>query len=294
MNLKLKEIVKLGIDPIDAIRMSTVNPAKHYNLNVGLLSQGDPADFVIVNNLKDFKVIETYIDGKLVARDSEPLFELPEVKTINSFDMKQKDVNDFKIKSNKEMGSAKVNVIGIVENQIITKKLTETLKIENFEILPDSERDILRIAVAERYGKSNLALGFIKGFKLKKGAVASSIAHDSHNIIAIGLDKKDIVKAINAIREMQGGITVVKNDRILIKLPLPIAGLMSDKPAEKVVEKLDKFHAILKELGCTLNSPLMILSFMSLPVIPEIKLTDMGLFDVEKFDFINLIAENNS
>jgi len=273
--------------------MVTVNPAMHYNLNVGLLSQGDPADFIIVNNLKDFDVLETYINGKLVAKDSKPLFELPTVKTMNSFNTKQKDINDFKINLNKKEGTIEVKVIGIVENQIITKKLTETLRIKNFEILPEPEKDILRIAVAERYGHNNLALGFIKGFKLKEGAVASSIAHDSHNIIAIGLDKKDIVRSINTIIEMQGGLTVVKNNQVLVRFPLPIAGLMSDKPAEEVVKKLNKFHRILKELGCTLNSPLMILSFMTLPVVPEIKLTDKGLFDVEKFCFINLIGGEN-
>lgn len=293
MNVKLKEIVNLGIDPIDAIRMSTVNPAKHYNLNVGLLSQGDPADFVIVNNLKDFDALETYIKGKLVAKDSKPLFGLPKVKIINSFNIKQKNINDFKINLNKKKGTTKVNVIGIVENQIITKKLTETLRIKNFEILPEPDRDILRIAVAERYGHNNLALGFIKGFKLKEGAVASSIAHDSHNIITIGVDKKDIAKSVNTIIEMQGGLTIVKNNEVLIRFPLPIAGLMSDRLAEEVVKKLNKFHTILKELGCTLNSPLMILSFMALPVVPEIKLTDKGLFDVENFDFIGLIREEN-
>jgi adenine deaminase len=293
MNLKLKEIVKLGIDPFDAIRMSTVNPANHYNLNVGLLSQGDPADFIIVNNLKDFDVLETYINGKLVAKDSKPLFELPKVKKINSFNIKQKNINDFKIYSNEKKGRIKVNVIGIVENQIITKKLTETLRIDDFEILPELEKDILRIVVAERYGHNNLALGFIKGFKLKEGAVASSIAHDSHNIISIGVDKKDIARSINTIIEMQGGLTIVKNNQVLIRFPLPVAGIMSDQPAEEVVKKLKKFHIILKELGCTLNSPLMILSFMALPVVPEIKLTDKGLFDVEKFNFIGLIKEEN-
>jgi adenine deaminase len=293
MNLKLKEIVNLGINPIDAIRMSTVNPAEHYNLKVGLLSQGDPADFIIVNNLKDFDVLETYINGKLVAKDSKPLFQLPKVKIMNSFNINHKNTNDFIIKSNKEKGTVKVNVIGIIENQIITKKLTETLKIENNEILPDLEKDILRIVVVERYGHNNLAMGFIKGFKLKMGAVASSIAHDSHNIIAIGIDKKDIAKTINTIIDMQGGITIVKNNKVLIKLPLPIAGLMSDEPAEKVAKKLNKFHTILKGLGCSLNSPLMILSFMSLPVIPEIKLTDKGLFDVKKFGFIDLIEKED-
>jgi adenine deaminase len=293
MNLILKEIVNLGINPIDAICMSTLNPAEHYNLKVGLLSQGDPADFVIVNNLKDFDVLETYINGKLVAKDSKPLFQLPKVKILNSFKIEQKNTNDFKINSNIEKGTVKVNVIGIIKDQIITKKLIETLKIENYEILPNLEKDILRIVVAERYGHNNIAMGFIKGFKLKIGAVASSIAHDSHNIIAIGVDKKDIAKTINTIIDMQGGVTIVKNNKVLIKLPLPIAGLMSDKPAEKVVEKLNKFHSILKGLGCQLNSPLMILSFMSLPVIPEIKLTDKGLFDVKKFGFIDLIKEDD-
>jgi adenine deaminase len=293
MNLKLKEIVNYGIDPFDAIRMTTLNPAKHYNLNVGLLMQGDPADFIIVNNLKDFDVLETYIDGKLVAKNSKPFFELSEIKKMNLFDIKQKKVNDFVIKSDKKNGMIKVNVIGIIENQIITKKLIETLKIENYEVLSDPEKDILKIAVAERYGHNNLALGFIKGFKLKEGAVASSIAHDSHNIISIGVNNEDINTAINTIIKMQGGLTIVRDNKVLIKLSLPIAGLMSDKPAEQVVKKLNKFHIILKKLGCTLSSPTIILSFMALPVIPELKLTDKGLFDVQKFSFIDLFKEMN-
>lgn len=293
MNLKLKEIVNFGIDPFDAIRIMTLNPAKHYNLNVGLLMQGDPADFIIVNNLKDFDVLETYIDGKLVAKNSKPFFELSAIKKMNLFDIKQKKVNDFVIKSDKKNGMIKVNVIGIIENQIITKKLIETLKIENYEVLPDLEKDILKIAVAERYGHNNLALGFIKGFNLKEGAVTSSIAHDSHNIISIGVNNKDITTAINTIIEMQGGLTIVRDNKVLIRLPLPIAGLMSDKPAEQVVKKLNEFHTILRELGCTLNSPIIILSFMALPVIPELKLTDKGLFDVKKFSFIDLFKEMN-
>ncbi|UCG95117.1 MAG: adenine deaminase [archaeon] len=293
MNLKLKKIVSLGIDPIDAIRMSTTNPANHYNLEVGLLSPGDPADFIVVNNLKDFDVLETYINGKLVARNSKTLFQLPEVKILNSFDVEKKNSGDLKVNSKKEAGTEKVNVIGIVENQVITEKLTEMLRVENFEVLPDSGKDILRIVVAERYGQNNITLGFIRGFGLKEGAVASSVAHDSHNIVAIGLDKKDVAKAINTVIEMRGGINVVNKGQVLVKLPLPIAGLMNDKPAKENAEKLDRFNNILKELGCKLNSPLMILSFMSLPVIPEIKITDRGLFDVEKFGFIDLIGKEN-
>ena len=291
MNLKLKEITNLGINPFDAIKMATLNPAKHYKLNVGLLKTGDPADFIIIDNLKDFNVLETYINGKLVAKNKKPLFELPETRIMNYFNIQPKNINDFKINTNNKEGTIKVNVIGIVENQIITKKLTETLRIENHEILPNLEKDIIRIVVAERYGHNNLALGFIKGFKLKEGAVASSVAHDSHNIISIGVNKKDITRAINTVIEMQGGLTIVRNDQVLIRLPLPIAGLMSDKPAQQVEKKLTRFYLILKALGCTLNSPLMILSFMSLPVVPEIKITDKGLFDVEKFNFINLTQE---
>jgi adenine deaminase len=192
-----------------------------------------------------------------------------------------------------ENGKAKVNVIGIIENQIITKKLIEELKIEKNEIIPNLKEDIIRIAVVERYGHNNIALGFIKGFKLEKGAIASSIAHDSHNIISIGIDKEDITKAINTIINMQGGLTIVNNNQILIKLPLPIAGIMSDKPIEKIVEKLNMFNRILENLGCSLMSPFKILSFMALPVLPEIKLTDMGLFDVKQFCFIDLIIEES-
>ncbi len=291
MNKKLKKIVSLGIDPLTAVKMATVNPVNHYGLKCGLVQPGDPADIAVVNNLTDFNVIETYVDGRLAAKDSKSLFKPGPVKPENIFDLKEKFPEDFKISSGIKTGSAEVRVIKVIENQIVTKGTTAFLKVTDGEVLPDRENDILKIAVVERYGLNNISAGFIKGFRLTRGAIASSVAHDSHNIVVVGTNDADMAKAVGTMKEMKGGVVVTADNKVVEKLPLPIAGLMSEKSADSLAEDLSKINDAAKSIGCCLHSPLMTLSFMALPVIPELKITDKGLFDVTTFAFTNIIKE---
>ena len=282
VNLLLKKAVSLGIDSLDAIRMVTVNPSKHYNLSVGLLRVGDPADIVVVDNLKDFNVLETWIDGKKVAENGKTLFEVKQSEGINFFELKEKQPKDFEVKTEKDF--VEVNVIEVVKNQIFTKKGRAKLKTENGKILPDIENDVLKICVAERYGKNNLAVAFVHGFNLKQGAIGCSVAHDSHNIIAVGASDDDLAKAVNAIREMKGGLVAVNNE--IVKVELPVAGLMTSENANQLDKELEKLIEYTKEM-CGFN-PFPTLSFLALLVIPELKISDKGLFDVTKFSFTNL------
>lgn len=283
INLLLRKAVSLGVNPLDAIRMVTLNPAGHYKLNSGLLRIGDAADITVVDNLEDFNVLETWIDGKLVAKNGKALFGVKESEPVNFFELEKKEARDFEISTEKK-DFVDVNVIEIVRDQIVTKKTTAALPVKDGKILPDLENDILKIAVVERYGKNNLAVGFVRGFNLKKGAIACSVAHDSHNVIAVGTGDEYIAKAVNTIREMRGGLVAV-NDEI-VKLDLPVAGLMSSENAEKTDEKLEKLIESAKNM-CGFN-PFTTLSFLALLVIPELKISDKGLFDVGKFSFISL------
>ena len=285
VNLLLRKAVSFGADPIDAVKMVTVNPAKHYNLNSGLLRVGDSADIVVVDNLKDFNVLETWIDGKKVAEKGKTLFRVDSLEGKNSINLNKKSEKDFEVKTSKK-DFTEVNVIEIVKNQIVTKRGRSRLTVKDGKILPDMKKDVIKIAVVERYGKNNLAVGFVRGFNLKYGAVASSVAHDSHNIIVIGTNDEDIAKAVNIVREMGGGLVAVNND--VYKVELPVAGLMSSEDIEKFNGKLERLIDYTKNT-CGFN-PFPTLSFLALLVIPELKLSDKGLFDVTKFSFIKLEA----
>lgn len=287
VNFLLKRAVELGVDPIKAIKMVSLNPALHYKLPVGLLRIGDPADIVVVNDLKNFNVIENWIDGKLIARKGKLLRRCKKkIKIKNSFRLKKIEPKRFEIKTNKKE-NIKIRVIKVIENQIITKSETVILK----KLSSDIKKDILKIAVVERYGHNRIGIGFVKGFCLKAGAIASSIAHDSHNIIVVGTNDKDMSYAVNYIRKIRGGIAVVKNKKIIGKIELPVAGLMSNKSSGYVIKKLKDIHEKIRKLGCNLKSPLMHLSFLALLVIPELKISDYGLFDVNRFEFVDLIDE---
>jgi adenine deaminase len=263
--------------------MATSNPIKHYKLDCGLLKVGCKADITVVDNLKDFNVLETWINGKKVAEKGKILFKVKPLKGKNKFILKKKLPKDFDIKTDKK-NSVKVKVIEIIQNQIITKKSEAELKIENGNILPDVKKDILKICVAERYGKNNLSVAFVKGFKIKNGVIASSVSHDSHNIIAVGTDEKLIAKAVNAIREMKGGLIVI--DKNIVKVSLTVAGLMTKENPKKLNKKLSKLFDYGKKI-CGFN-PFPTLSFLALLVIPELKLSDGGLFDVNKFSLVDL------
>ncbi len=282
VNHLLKRAVEEGIDEIEAIRRVSLYPANHYRLDVGMLREGDPADMVVVQDLKDFSCLECYIDGVKVAAWGKSLFRASPLKGENTVKASFKKPEHFKIHTEK----SKVRVIKLVPGELITE--VEIVEVPPGEIKPMPERDILKLAVVERYGGNRIATALIRGFGLKKGALASSIAHDSHNIIAVGAEDSDLAEAVNQVIRMHGGITVVAGGEVLASLSLPIAGLMSLEPAQKVAEAMHKLNQAARSLGCNLEAPFMALSFLALPVIPKLKLTDRGLFDVERFEFVEL------
>jgi len=263
-----------------ALKAACVNPVLHYGLDVGLLQQGDSADFLVVDNLNDLNILKTFISGEVVAENGKSLIPRKNPTILNKFNAKKRKPEDFVLPSKK----GKINVIQAVNNQLITKRLILEPKVEKGNLVSDVKRDILKIAVVNRYFEAKVALGFVNNFGLKTGAIASSVAHDSHNIIAVGTSDNDICRAVNLIIENKGGICVVSSQKEKI-LPLSIAGIISDQDYLTVAKKYSEIDAMAKALGSNLDTPLMTLSFMALLVIPELKLSDRGLFDGTKFEF---------
>ena len=286
VDLMLKEAVELGEDPVKALKMVTINPAAHYNLNTGLIAPGKPADMVIVENLKNFNVKKVYINGNIAAREGKALFSVNPLELESTFKINCKKMVDFEILSSKK--EEKVRVIDVIEGQLLTEESAAVLPVVNGKIGLDMENDILKIAVLERYGHNKMANAFVHGFGLKNGAIASSVAHDSHNIISVGTNNQDMADAVNKLVENDGGLVAASNGCIH-SLKLPIGGLMSTKTAEDVALKLEDLHNAVNNMGCKLVSPFMTMSFLALLVIPKLKISDMGLFDVEKFDFVDVI-----
>lgn len=277
--------VAYGYDVFDVLKCACVNPVKHYNLEVGLLRVGDPADFIVVSDLKNFKVLKTYIDGKLVAENGKSLIESVDEKIINNFNTLKKNVSDFEI----EGMDCTIRVIEAIDGQIITNELHLPSKTQDGKLVSNTDNDVLKITVVERYKNGKPVIAFIKNFGLKKGAIASCIAHDSHNIIAVGVTDKDICDSVNAIIEKKGGIAVAYDGKVEV-LPLPIAGIMTNEDGHTVAEKYINIDKLAKELGSNLYAPFITLSFMALPVIPQLKLCDKGLFDGKKFEFVDLVV----
>jgi adenine deaminase len=278
--------VSKGLDVFKVLQVACVNPVVHYNLNVGQLKVGDPADFILVNDLKNFEVLETYINGQLVAKGGKSLISSvadEKVNHMNRFECSLLQAGDFSIPFT---GQAKVPVIEALDGQLITNRLNLEPKTEGNYIVPDLERDILKIAVINRYHHAPVAKGFIRNFGLKRGALASSVAHDSHNIVVVGCDDASMALAANSVVECRGGISVTDGLKLHI-LPLPVAGLMTGNDGYEIAAQytlLDRFAK--NELGTTLTSPFMTLSFMALLVIPHLKLSDKGLFDGDRFEFV--------
>ena len=285
INLVIKRAVKLGYDPVKVLKVCTYNPVQHYNLDVGLLQVNDPADFVIVDNLKDFNVRKTYINGELVAENGKCFISTKLSQTPNVFKAKQIDKNDLVVPAKGEQ----LNVLQAIDGQLITKKLSVKPKVDNGNVVSDTENDNLKIVVLNRYTESTPAIGFVKGFGFKRGAIASTVAHDSHNIIAVGTNDEEIVKATNMLIESNGGISLVDGDTEHL-LSLPVAGIMSNEDGYKVAAKYKTLNGEAKRLGSKLHAPYMTLSFMALLVIPELKLSDKGLFDGTKFEFTPLLV----
>ncbi|MGI6319548.1 MAG: adenine deaminase [Bacteroidales bacterium] len=286
INLLYKRAIDVGISPMEALKICSLNPIKHYGLDVGLLQKGDSADFLLVNNLEELSINEVYIDGEKVFEKGNVLWSVPPLEEMpNNFQAKKLNVDDLKV----EAKSENIRIIEIEDGQLYTKNIIAKAKIEDGYAISDTDEDILKIVVLNRYKPSEPQIAFIKNFGLKKGAIASSIAHDSHNIISVGVDDIDIVNSINSIIEAKGGISVSSSNGTEI-LPLPIAGLMSNLDAKTVAQKYEELDKLAKQLGTKLSAPFMTLAFMSLLVIPEIKLGDKGLFDCINFSFIELFA----
>ncbi|MCX8031450.1 MAG: adenine deaminase [Thermodesulfovibrionales bacterium] len=287
INHLVKRAINWGYDPLKVLRCASLNPVKHYALDVGLLQVGDNADFLVVDSLTNLTILKTFINGKLVMENGESLINCFTEKKPNFFNINEKSPFEFSVKGQNK----KIKVIEAVDGSLITKKSFDEPKLKDGCLVSDENRDILKITVVNRYFDKKPAVAFVKNFGLKKGAIASSISHDSHNIIAVGVSDEDIAKAVNIIIKNKGGIAVVSEDVELL-LALPIAGLMTDKDAYSVASKYIKIKDTIKMLGCKLNSPLMTLSFMALLVIPCLKLSDKGLFDSESFQYTDLFLDS--
>lgn len=286
----IKRGLTKGIDLFKLLQMACINPVKHYDLDVGLLKEGDPADFIVVNDLTNFKVLSTYIDGQCVAENGKPKIKPVAFETPNNFDTDLKKPEDFFLEAQSNL----IRVIEALDGELITKATTGKAKKENDNLVSDVENDILKIVVVNRYKNTKPAVAFIKNFGLKEGAIASSVAHDSHNIIAVGVNDLMICKAVNSIIKEKGGVCAVTEEDEVV-LGLPVAGIMSNKDGWKTGKLYQTIDRKAKEMGSGLHAPYMTLSFMALLVIPNLKLSDFGLFDGSKFQFTNVnIAKENA
>lgn len=288
LNVSIKKAVDLGIDIIKAISMVTINPAYFYGLNCGVIAEGVQADFIVVDSLFDLNVLKTYIGGKCVFDGENVLFEAPEIEAKNSINASKKTAGDFDIHYGGD--ECEVNVIECVDGCLLTEKITAKLQVKDGVVQSDNVQDVLKISVVERYGSNTVANAFIKGFGLKKGAIASSIAHDSHNIITVGYDSVMMARAVNKVIENKGGISVVSED-FSDSLALPIAGLMCNEDAFDVAEKWGDLYDKTVSCGCKLEYPFMTMAFMALLVLPSIKISDKGLFDGDSFEFMDVIID---
>ncbi|RYZ27835.1 MAG: adenine deaminase [Chitinophagaceae bacterium] len=275
--------VAKGIDVFKVLQAACVNPVGHYKMKVGLLRENDFADFILVKGLEKFEVVQTYINGEVVAERGGSLISNKQStigKPVNNFHCVKKKPEDFVVKANESSQP----VIEALDGQLITNRLLLQPKSVNDILVSDVDNDVLKIVVVNRYKEAPVAKAFIKNFGLKKGAIASSVAHDSHNIVAVGVDDESICRAVNLVIEEQGGVSCVNNEDLL--LPLPVAGLMSTEDGYEVAKQYSQIDKAAKSLGSTLSSPYMTLSFMALLVIPYLKLSDLGLFDGNKFELV--------
>ncbi|MFH1894310.1 MAG: adenine deaminase [Patescibacteria group bacterium] len=285
LNEVIKKAVKLGVPFFKAIKMATVLPARHYGLNFGEIKIGKEANLSEFEDLKNLKPERVWIRGKLAFQNEKALFPKKTLGLGANIAVEIKSENDFKIRSEK---NNKIRAIKLIPDQILTEEIAVKIKPQFGELKQDLRRDILKIAAINRYGKEYIGLGFVNGFGLKKGALASSISHDSHNLICVGANDSDMAKAVNILRKEGGFVFVSKNK--VYKVGLPLAGLMSDKDPKKLVEDFKELKGKLRKYGCRLGNPLSQIVFLSLLVIPELKISDRGLFDVKKFRFTKLFV----
>lgn len=285
INALVIRAVANGYDVMDVLRVCSLNPKLHYKLDNGLLQKGDAADFSIVNNLIDFEIKATFIQGEKVAENGVPCFPrfIP-TEVINQFNAQKITKEQLRVIPT----GSKLKVIEVDDGQFFTNAIFCKPKIENENVVSDIENDVLKLVVYNRYQPSTPAIGFIHNIGLKRGALASTVAHDSHNIVAVGTSDEEIISAINQIIDSKGGILACNGEQTCL-LSLPVAGLMSDAEGTDIAKKYEEVDAMAKALGSTLRAPFMTVAFMSLVVIPELKLSDKGLFDVNKFSFTNLM-----
>lgn len=275
--------VAKGKNVFDVLKAACMTPVQHYSMDVGQLQIGDPADFIVVQDLKDFKVLQTYIDGKLVAEDGKTLIHRIQNPIINNFNTGLKSVEDFKLLAK----GNKVRVISALDGQLITPEIQGEILVKEGFAESNPQSDILKLTVVNRYQEAMPAIAFIENFGLKSGAIASSVGHDSHNIIAVGVDDESICRAVNLLIQEKGGISAVIDTAELV-LPLPVGGIMSPDDGYEVAQAYTNIDKMAKDMGSSLKSPFMTLSFMALLVIPDLKLSDKGLFDGQRFEFVDV------
>jgi adenine deaminase len=289
----VRTAIQHGIDPVTAITIATLNASEYFGLtDRGAIAPGKRADIVVFNNFDEMKIERVYYGGKRVVyrgklEPDEHERSRPPIRNTMNVDWSRVD-----LRVRTDADAATLRVIGLIPGQLVTREELDNALIQNGQIVSDASRDILKMAVIERHhATGNVGLGFVRGFNLKSGAIGSSVGHDSHNILVVGTNDDDMLSAARAIAAMQGGFVAVDKGQVLGRVPLPIGGLMSDQPIERVRAELDHLNAVTRKLGCELETPFMALSFLALPVIPDLKLTDKGLVDVRKFDFVEVIAD---
>ena len=292
INFMIKTAMRRGLNPMTAIRMATLNTAEYFGLRkLGAIAPGRIADLVMFDDFDKFNIKKVFKNGRLVAEDGNPVYEMPlrpPAEVRSSMNIKWLEGDEFKIPAH----GKKCRVMGIIPDQIVTESLIEDTPAKDGMLVSDTKRDLLRCYVVERHKASgNIGKGLVHGFGLQKGALASSIGHDSHNIIVLGVDDDDIQRAVIEINKMGGGLVVVADGEVKEKLDLPIAGLMSRLPIADVSKKTDSLNEASYALGVKLKDPFMTMSFLALPVVPKLKLTDFGLVDVEKYDFVDLFLD---
>jgi adenine deaminase len=285
INVLVKRALKKNIPLMKVLRASSYNAIKHYGMKVGLLQKGDDADFITLDNFEDINILQTYIKGELVAENGKSLIQSVKAVPINNFNCRKISVDDIQITSQ----GGKIKVIEVMDGQLITKQIHADMIKKNGFLFSDTDQDILKMVVVNRYHPAPPAVCFVKNFGIKMGALASSVAHDSHNIIATGVSDEDIVNAINLVINESGGVSAACGEFKDI-LPLPVAGLMSAEDGYSVADKYESLDHKIKEWKCSLQSPYMTLSFLALLVIPDLKLSDKGLFDGKTFQFTSLSA----
>ncbi|DAA84358.1 TPA: adenine deaminase [Candidatus Gastranaerophilales bacterium HUM_3] len=292
INGMVRRAVEAGVDPVKAVQIASLNTAEYFGLkNLGAIAPGYKADLLILPDLKTFKPDLVIKNGVVAAENGKLIAELPENEALavrNSVNVRWITPEDFRIEAN----GSKVTALEVIPHQLITKSVVSEVKIEDGNAVSNIDNDTLKICVIERHrATGNIGKGFVKGFNLKCGAIASTVAHDSHNMIVIGTNDADMYAAAVALIKCKGGKVVVKDGEVISELPLPIAGLMSDRDFDYVVNKCEELNKTAHSIGCKIEDPFMTMGFLSLPVIPELKVTDKGVFDTNKFDFIDIFEK---